>query len=115
MKKLATKLTALWLGLGVNISAFAQVLPFAEEMMDDAEDQTVYEWLEDMVSNGFSLAFLLIAGIVFCVVMYNIIMSIISWRKERLELGELMNQSGIQIGMLVVVFVLLGFANSAIS
>ena len=43
MKKLATKLTALWLGLGVNISAFAQVLPFAEEMMDDAEDQTVYE------------------------------------------------------------------------
>ena len=109
-----------WLSAGLvsvffNVKAFAQSLPFADEMVDDAEDQSVWEWLTDLVNNGFSLAFLLIGGIAFVVVAYNIIMLIIDWRKGKIELGEMFNQAFVQIGVLVVVFLLLGFANAAVT
>ncbi len=113
--KIINMLSAGLLSVFFSVKSIAGGLPFADEMVDDAEDQTVWEFLEDLVSNGFSLAFLLIGGIAFVVVAYNIIMLVIEWRKGKLELGELFNQSFVQIGVLVVVFLLLGFANGAVS
>lgn len=107
------KISAFLAGMLVQFNCFASSIPFAQTMADDAESDDLFEWLKGLVSNGFDLAFMLIGGIAFCVVMYNIIMMVIDWRKGRLELGELMNQAFVQIGVLVVVFVLLSFASAA--
>lgn len=113
-----SKLKKCWLvvcAFLVQLPVMAQSLPFADEMVDTASDQTVFEYFEELVGDGFSLVFLAIGGLAFIYVMYGIIMKVIDWRKERIEVGELMSSAGVQIGILVVVFMLLGFAKDAIA
>jgi hypothetical protein len=114
MLKVFNKFYFVVVSLFISLQVSAQSIPMADQMASDIDSDTnVFDWIKQLIGEGAGLVFFGIGGIVFVVVMYGIIMKFIEWRKEKVELGELINFTGMSIGILVVVFVLLGFAKTA--
>lgn len=96
--------------------AAQSTIPMATQMASDVDDDTnVFDWMRSLIKSGADLVFFGIGAIAFVVVMYGIIMKFIEWRKEKVELGELINFTGMSVAVLVVIFVILGFAAQAMA
>ena len=109
-----SKLVVGLMSLFASLHVSAQDIPMATNMSSSIDENTnVFTWLKSLIKDGANLVFFGIGGIVFVVVMYGIIMKFIDWRKEKTELGELVNFTGMSIAIMVVIFVILGFAKAA--
>ena len=97
-----------------NVWASDVEIPLAQKVADESQDMSVFEWGYYLVGGFAGLIFLGLGLYALSVTGNAGITSFNDWRKGKEEFSEMATKVGIAIVVLVIVFVLIGYAYSII-